>query len=119
MGKLSVWVMAAGYVFTGAAHFTHTADFLKIVPPYLPFHLALVYISGFFEIALALATLFKRTRRWACYGIIALLIAVLPANIYMLTNGAGSTLPHWILVVRIPFQAVLIAWAFLNSRIKA
>jgi uncharacterized membrane protein len=65
MAKLSLWIMAAGYVLVGVAHFSHTGDFVKIVPPYLPCPIALVYISGFFEISLALATLFKSVRR-AC-----------------------------------------------------
>jgi uncharacterized membrane protein len=119
MAKLSLWIMAAGYVLVGVAHFSHTGDFVKIVPPYLPYPVTLVYISGFFEIGLALAALFKSTRRFACYGIIALLLAVLPANIYMLTSyQPGSSIAHWILVLRIPFQGVLMLWAYGNSRIR-
>ncbi len=119
MAKLSLWIMTAGYVLIGLAHFSHTSDFVKIVPPYLPFHAALVYISGFLEISLGLAALFKSTRRPACYGIIALLLAVLPANIYMLTSYVpGSSIARWILALRIPFQAVLILWAYGNSRIR-
>ncbi len=119
MAKLSLWIMAAGYVLVGLAHFNHTSDFVKIVPPSLPCPAALVYISGFFEISLSLATLFKSSRRFACYGIIALLFAVLPANIYMLTSYVpGSPIAHWILVLRIPFQGVLMLWAYGNSRIR-
>lgn len=110
--------MSAGYSLTGIAHFTHSSDFIKIVPPYLPFHSALVAISGAAEILLGIASLFPAVRRPACYGIILLLFAVLPANIYMLTsNNAGTSLPHWILVARIPFQGVLMLWAYANSRI--
>jgi uncharacterized membrane protein len=87
------------------------------MPPYLPQPLLLVQISGLAESFLAVLLPFQKTRRWACYGLIALLIAVFPANVYMLTSGgAGRDLPHWLLVVRLPLQAVLIAWAYWHSR---
>ncbi|MGH7740280.1 MAG: DoxX family protein [bacterium] len=106
------------YSWVGAAHFTHTSDFIKIVPPYLPFHLELVAISGTAEIGLGLATLAGFSRRWACYGLIALLAVGLPANVYMLTSASvGWRWPHWLLVLRIPFQGGLMAWAYGNSRI--
>jgi uncharacterized membrane protein len=111
--KISLVMMGALYLGVGVCHFTETESFVRIVPPSLPFPKALVYISGAAEILLAACLAFSKTRKWACYGIILLLVAIFPANIYMLTSsGEGFTLPHWILVARLPAQGFLIAWAY-------
>jgi len=107
--------MAAGYVAMGILHFVITADLIRIVPSYIPFPDVMVYLSGGIEISLGLGLFFKKTRRWACYGIILLLFAVLPANIYMLTSGGEFGVPHWVLVGRLPFQGILMLWAYWNS----
>jgi uncharacterized membrane protein len=115
--KISLTLMTAFYFWAGLNHFHDPATYLRIMPPYLPYPLLLVQISGFAESFLAVLLIWKRTRRWACYGIIVLLIAIFPANIYMLTSGgAGTTFPHWALVLRLPLQAVLILWAYWHSR---
>ena len=98
---------------TGTFHFLKPGPFLKIVPPALPWPLGLVYVSGFFEVAGAVGLLIPRFRRAAAYGLVALLSAVLPANIYMAAAPVkfggflDHPLYHWI---RIPFQGVLMAW---------
>ena len=104
---------------TGALHFLKPELFLKIVPPVLPWPLGLVYSSGFFELVGAVGLLIPRFQRAAAYGLVALLIAVLPANIYMavapVTFGGFFDHPlyHWI---RIPFQGVLMAWVLWCTR---
>lgn len=86
---------------------------MKIMPPWLPWHLQLVYISGLFEILLGLLLLPELTRSWAAWGIIALLIAVFPANIQMMLNYYHRHLPGlWLTIVRLPLQGVLIWWAW-------
>jgi uncharacterized membrane protein len=111
--KVSLVLMGALYLGVGICHFTQTGTLVRIVPPFLPFPKTLVYISGVAEIFLAACLAFSKTRKWACYGVILLLLAVFPANIYMLTSaGVGSTLPHWILVARLPAQGLLMAWAY-------
>ena len=67
----------------GVMHFINPSFFLKIVPPYLPFHLEVVYLSGVCELALGVLLLIPKFSRWAAWGIVALLIAVFPANIYV------------------------------------
>jgi uncharacterized membrane protein len=108
--------MATGYILMGILHFVITADLIRIVPPYIPFPAAMVALSGVAEISLGLALFFKKTRHWACYGIILLLFAVLPANIYMLTSGGEFGVPHWVLLGRLPLQGVLMLWAYWHSR---
>ena len=95
--------------------------FLKIMPPYIPYHLELLYISGIFEILLGSLLLFNRTRKYAAYGLILLLIAVFPANIYLAFNeepqkliSISSLMASW---VRLPLQFVLIGIAYWHSKI--
>ena len=71
------------YVIVGIKHFIDPNFFLAIVPPYLPYHLELVYISGLFEILFGVMILIPKYRYWGSVGLILLLIAVFPANIYL------------------------------------
>jgi uncharacterized membrane protein len=81
--KVALLSVAAIFCFAGVGHFSNTDFFLAIVPPYLPAPLALVYISGVFEILGGVGVLLPRLRRWAGFGLLALLAAVYPANIHM------------------------------------
>lgn len=112
------------YVIAGVMHFVVPDLYVQIVPPLLPFRLALVYASGFAEVALGVGLLFERTRRLAAWGIIALLVAIFPANVYMATSdvviqgapegiGDPSEAARW---GRLPFQAVFILWAWWYTR---
>lgn len=107
------------FVTAGVTHFTATAFFTHIVPPYLPAAEVLVYVSGVCEIILGILVLLPATRRLAAWGLIALLIAVFPANVHMAVNQVGFVdPPAWLpqptplgLWLRLPLQGVLIAWA--------
>jgi uncharacterized membrane protein len=114
------WVMGALYVAAGVNHFVSTSFYVQIMPPWIPWHLALVYASGVAEIALGLGVLAERTRRVAAWGLVALLIAVFPANLHMALNdvhidGAPAA-PAWALWLRLPLQVVLILWAWWHTR---
>ena len=105
-------MLAIFMVGAGTTHFVNPDFFLKIMPPYLPWHLPLVYLSGLFEIALGVLLLVPRFSRLAAWGIIALLIAVFPANIYLYQHQdllPASPLVH---LLRLPLQAVFILWAY-------
>ncbi len=87
--------------------------FERIVPPYLPFHRLLVYVSGGAEIAGGLGLLTTRWRRPAVWGLVGVLIAVFPANLYMAVGSVQVTenpIPQAVLWARLPFQALLIWW---------
>src|SRR4051794_9917801 len=75
--------LAGVMMLMGILHFTHGATFASIMPDYLPWHLPLVYVSGVLEFGLGIALLSERTRSLAAWGLIALFIAVYPANIHM------------------------------------
>ena len=87
----ALWLLAIFMVAIGVLHFVRPKPFVRIVPKFLPAPLALVYISGFFEILGGIGLLIPETRAWAAWGLIALYIAVFPANIYMLTTTSRST----------------------------
>ncbi|RAK70769.1 hypothetical protein DLM85_06030 [Hymenobacter edaphi] len=109
---LGLLVLAGLFGTAGVLHFLRPQPFVRIVPPQLPAPEALVYLSGAAEIGLALLLLPRRTRRPAAWGLVALLVAVFPANVYMaLLPGGGIGAPQWLLWARLPLQGVLIAWA--------
>ncbi|GAB3301571.1 DoxX family protein [Hymenobacter tenuis] len=115
--NISCYVLAFLFIGAGILHFVVPAGFLRIVPPYLPAPLLLVYLSGAAELAGGLGLLLPATRRLAGWGLILLLIAVFPANVYMLqTHGAGLPVPVWALWLRLPLQAVLMAWVWWSSK---
>ena len=103
------WLLALSFVAVGVENFRNPGLFVAIVPPYLPEPLALVYVSGIFEILGGLGLVVPQTRRAAGWGLLALLVAVYPANIHMLANDVyldGMPQERWILWVRMPFQFV-------------
>ena len=106
-------------VSVGLLHFIAPEGFVKIVPKMLPAPLFLVYLSGFFEMLGGVGILIPRTRRAAGYGLIALYLAVFPANINMAVNDLQPehvTLPAALLWLRLPFQIAFIAWAWWCTR---
>ncbi len=113
-----LWVMAAFYVFGGFNHLVNPGFYLAIMPPDLPNPEWLNVIAGLAEIVLGVYLLEPRTRVLAAWGIIALLIAVFPANLYAAAErvsaegGAGGALAY----LRLPFQALFILWAWWYTR---
>ena len=108
---LSCWVIGIFFIVAGANHFVSPGFYETIMPPLLPWPVALVYLSGVAEILGGAGVLIPWARRFAGWGLIGLLIAVFPANVYATQRGMhGSGLMQALLIVRLPFQAVLIAW---------
>ena len=106
------------FIDAGVNHFLSPGIYLKIMPPYLPWPMALIYISGFFEVAGGIGVAVPRLRRVAGWGLILLLIAVFPANVNMVINADQfPNIPYWALVARLPLQGLLIAWVW-SSTIK-
>jgi uncharacterized membrane protein len=107
------WLLAALFVAAGIAHWVRPGVYLKIMPPYLPWPRALVYVSGVAEIALGALLLVPRTTHLAAWGLIALLIAVFPANVHMaLHPELYPRISPVLLWLRLPLQGVLIAWVY-------
>ena len=111
------WLLGAFFVAAGVGHFLRPAFYEAMIPPYLPAAHLLVVISGIAEIVLGILVVIPRFSRMAAWGLIALLIAVSPANIHMALHP--SLFPEFrpvALLIRLPLQLVLIAWAFVYTR---
>ena len=112
--KLSLGVMAAFYALAGANHFLTPGFYLPMMPGWLPAPGALIALSGAAEVALGLGLMWAPSRRWSAWGVVALLVAVYPANIHVamydipMFDGPGLGVWNW---VRVGFQPVLMAWA--------
>ncbi len=113
--KFSRVVLALFFIAAGVLHFISPRPYCAIIPPSLPSPVVLIYMSGAAEIAGGVGILLARTRKLAALGLIALLIAVFPANIYGALNGIeifGWQIPSWLLWLRLPLQPLLIWWVY-------
>lgn len=117
-----LWLMAVLYAFAGFNHLMNPGFYVAIIPPDLPSPEWLNVLSGLAEIVLAVYLLEPRTRVLAAWGIIALLIAIFPANLHVAIHnigvpggqpGTGIGALNW---VRIPFQALFVLWAWWYTR---
>ena len=118
--RVLLYVMGVFHVFAGVMRFVAPDPYLRIMPAYLPWHLELVHLSGAAEILCGIGVMIPQTRVLAAWATIALLIALFPADVNVAihdlpmgeaTEGAGIW--NW---VRLPFQAVFIAWAWWYTR---
>ena len=100
------------YSVLGIVHFTHTGFYKPLMPKFLPAHNFLIYASGIAEIVLGIGVFFSKTKEYALWGIIAMLLVFLLVHINMLFPGNRLGVSLWILILRIPIQFVLIYWAY-------
>jgi uncharacterized membrane protein len=113
------WGLTLFMIAAGLNHFRAPAVYLGMMPAALPWPRALVFISGLAEIAGGLGLILPATRRWAAWGLIALFVAIFPANLNMAINHLPlgdrvvSPLALWL---RLPLQLPLIAWAYWFTR---
>jgi uncharacterized membrane protein len=115
MSAVSRFALALFFIIAGTAHFITPAPYLAIVPSYLRWPHALIVLSGVAEILGGLGVFFRSTRRAAGWWLIALLIAVFPANVHAISTGMiidGYSLPVWMLLARLPVQLLFVAWVY-------
>ena len=114
---LTRYLLGVLFFAAGVNHFVMTDFYVRIMPPYLPWHLELVYVSGLVEASLGLLLLFRRWSAWAGWGLIALCVAVFPANLHMAMHPElfpqFSELGLWL---RLPLQGALMGWAYWYTR---
>lgn len=115
MRTASLYLMSTLYILAGAMHFVKPKAYLRIMPPAFPAPLLLVYLSGLAEMLLGAGLLVESLRPWAAWGVIALLMAVFPANLSMYQRRAHFSVPSGLLLVRLPLQFVLMAWAYWHT----
>jgi len=111
--------MAAGYTAAGIYHFINPEPYIKIMPPWLPWPRALVFLSGALEIFLSLIIMYKPWRAFAAWGFMILLVAIFPANIQMAINYYNEDHPRFLgSILRLPIQVLLIWWAFVYTKFE-
>ena len=112
---ISAWTIGVLFALAGVNHFIHLQFYRSMMPSYLPWPVALIYLSGVAEIVGGLGVLYRPARRIAGWGLILLLLAVFPANLQAALHGMdGLHVAKWILVLRLPFQLVLITWVYFS-----
>jgi uncharacterized membrane protein len=118
--RIALLLLAAFFVFAGVNHFVNPGFYVRIMPPWLPAHRELVWLSGVFEVLGGLGVLLPRLRLLAGWGLVALLFAVFPANLHMALHpelfpevSAGA------LYARLPLQLVFVAWTIWATRPEA
>ncbi|QKG58997.1 DoxX family membrane protein [Hymenobacter sp. BRD128] len=109
--------LALLFVSAGLLHFVRPEPFLRIVPPVLPAPRLLVLLSGAAEVAGGLGLLLPATRRLAGWGLLALLVAVFPANVYMAGLAGRLGIPAWVLWARLPLQPLLM-WVVWRAALR-
>lgn len=118
--RIALLGLAFAFVAAGTNHFVNPDFFVAIMPPYLPAHLELVYLSGVVEIAGGIGVLIPALRSLAGWGLVALLVAIFPANLHMaLHPELFSDATPFALYSRLPIQILLIGWAYWATRADA
>jgi uncharacterized membrane protein len=110
---VALWLLGLAFVGAGMAHFRNPAFYLSMMPPWLPAPALLVQVSGVFEVLGGIGVLVPATRTFSGWGLVALLVAVFPANVHMAMHpdpAAQGNVPAAMLWLRLPLQGVIIAW---------
>ena len=118
--RIALYAMVTLYVLAGLNHFRVPEFYLRLMPPYIPEHQLMILLSGIAEFTLGILLLFKRTRKLASWGIIAMLLVFFSVHIYMLQerHTVFADVPEVILWIRIPLQFVLIYWAYWVGKVR-
>ena len=118
--KISLALMILLYVGAGINHFLHPQFYYAIIPPYIPDHYLANGLAGISEITLGVLLIFPTTRKWAAYGIVAMLLVFFTVHVYMIQEGGCMNelvcISLWKAWARLLFQPVLIAWAWWNRK---
>lgn len=116
----SIYLQAFFYFSAGINHFINPTFYLELIPNYLPFHSAINIVSGLVEMLFGIGLLFRSTKRWAAFGIIAMLVAFIPSHIYFIKIGgcvaSGLCAPLWVGWLRLVLiHPLLIVWAWRSA----
>jgi uncharacterized membrane protein len=116
MERTGLILLSILFILAGIYHFINPRLYKKIIPPLVPYPLFVVAFSGAAEIILGFGLLFRTTQIYSAWGLILLLIAVFPSNIYMAFSNRFNAIPRWMRILRLPLQFVLIWWAWLYTK---
>ena len=116
---ITIYFMSISYTYVGVRHFIDPDFFLAIMPNYLSMHLFFVYLTGLMEVVFGLLLAFRKTRKFASYGLIILLLIVFPANIHLVESELSQSILEVSkeqTIIRLPFQGLFLILAFWHSK---
>ena len=116
---ITIYFMSIAYTYVGVRHFIDPDFFLAIMPNYLSMHLFFVYLTGLMEVVFGLLLAFRKTRKFASYGLIILLLMVFPANIHLVESELSQSILEVSKVqtiIRLPFQGLFLILAYWHSK---
>ena len=116
---ITIYFMSIAYTYVGVRHFIDPDFFLAIMPNYLSMHLFFVYLTGLMEVVFGLLLAFRKTRKFASYGLIILLLIVFPANIHLVESELSQSILEVSkeqTIIRLPFQGLLLLLAYWHSK---
>ncbi len=117
MKNISAYIIGVAFILAGANHFFNPDFYMRMMPPVLPAHELLNSLSGIAEIILGIMMLIPKTKIIAAWGLIILLIAVYPANIYMaMEAGKSIDVSPVVAYIRLPFQFLFIWWVYKQTK---
>jgi len=114
---ISPYLVGLLFKLAGINHLLNSDFYANVMPPYIPAHLTMIYVSGFFQVLGGVGVFIPKLPRAAGWGLIALLIAVFPVHLHMVRYPSKYPLfPYWAIVTRIPLQFILIVWVEWSTR---
>ena len=116
---ITIYFMSIAYTYVGVRHFIDPDFFLAIMPNYLSMHLFFVYLTGLMEVVFGLLLAFRKTRKFASYGIIILLLIVFPANIHLVESELSQSILEVSkeqTIIRLPFQGLFLILEYWHSK---
>lgn len=117
MKMFLLYVMSAFYILAGLNHFRNPGFYLPMMPPWIPGHKRMIFLSGLAEVILGGLLLWPPAREFAAWGIVIMLILFFSVHVYMYQerNTVFRKIPNFIIIARLPLQFVLIYWAYLYT----
>ena len=115
----TIYFMSIAYTYVGVRHFIDPDFFLAIMPNYLSMHLFFVYLTGLMEVVFGFLLAFRKTRKFASYGLIVLLLIVFPANIHLVESELSQSILEVSkeqTIIRLPFQGLFLILAYWHSK---
>lgn len=114
---ISLRILCFFFIIAGINHFVNPGFYYPLIPKYLPFPNIINIFSGILEVVLGITLVFNRSKKYAAYGIIAMLIAFIPSHIYFIEIGgcvsSGLCIPVWLAWIRlIIIHPLLILWVW-------
>ena len=113
--RYAFWGLGIAFIFFSIGHVVKTEGMVEMLPPWIPFRLPVIYLTGLLEVTIGVALFLPKFQVNAAKAAIIVLIVFFPANIYAALNSIGLGGHQWgpvYLLIRLPLQFVLIAWAY-------